>query len=802
MDHSSPYFDAAQDGSEPSLILPSSPCPSRPSTQSSLLSLTGPQTPPSKILNLDENPTPSEIATFPFELFNGQLRAATPPRLSSAKVAWWWVKGFRMRLTSNNKKLRWVCRLCVRKRCRTVSHFSYESNGSANIIKHLRDVHGIKGAGSVDETLSNRGKTLMDHFGVTSASADQRVFSTILGRVRVGAFEELLVDWITHDNLPFRIVESDRLRRLIEFISPLYKDKVPSAAVLRSRLRSLYVAAKGAVTEHLKSARGKIHITFDGWTSRHQLSLLGVNCFFVDKQWRHRTLLLAIPAICGRHTGDNLANEVADVLAEWNIESEQLGYMVLDNASNNNTAMVALGNEFGFDPNERRLRCLGHSIQLAVRRLLFGEAADAMESIGSGELDCDYDSESSSAYLLTQWRRSGPIGRLHNLNAAILHSPQNLDCIMKWQEEDLRSGVLEAVDAESGNRRVPLRPIADNETRWNSKHRMMVRALLLRRYFTRIVEKAESAWEKGRRKGMKPALIDDKLSEDDWDVVEVLIQVLAPFDEISVRLQGNPTSSEDGHISSGLFWEYFPSFEYLLAHLENLKQSDTWLAALGRESAQMMVAQVNLAWMKLNEYYSKLWPVAYIGAVVLHPCFGWPAIRYHWEGHEKARCWEEDYCARLVALWKDEYADAAMSCSAPPATTDRAGLSGYDAFLAHTLGKHNRSRLNGAVQSASHSDPVYDEWEQYFRTFTPADEKYQLAPLLWWKENEMKYPRLSRMASDLLSIPSMSAETERSFSSAGRMVSPLRTRLDRHTIGMAQSMRSWSREGIVLPSWQ
>lgn len=66
----------------------------------------------------------------------------------------------------------------------------------------------------------------------------------------------------------------------------------------------------------------------------------------------------------------------------------------------------------------------------------------------------------------------------------------------------------------------------------------------------------------------------------------------------------------------------------------------------------------------------------------------------------------------------------------------------------------------------------------------------------------MEYPNLSRMASDLLSIPTMSAETERSFSSAGKMVTPLRTRLDRHTIGMAQSMRSWSREGIVPPLWQ
>lgn len=62
--------------------------------------------------------------------------------------------------------------------------------------------------------------------------------------------------------------------------------------------------------------------------------------------------------------------------------------------------------------------------------------------------------------------------------------------------------------------------------------------------------------------------------------------------------------------------------------------------------------------------------------------------------------------------------------------------------------------------------------------------------------------KLSRMASHLLSIPSMSAETEKSFSSAAGIVSSLRACLDRHTIGITQSMRSWNRKGIVLPSWQ
>jgi hypothetical protein len=52
------------------------------------------------------------------------------------------------------------------------------------------------------------------------------------------------------------------------------------------------------------------------------------------------------------------------------------------------------------------------------------------------------------------------------------------------------------------------------------------------------------------------------------------------------------------------------------------------------------------------------------------------------------------------------------------------------------------------------------------------------------------------MAVDMLTIPSSSAESERTFSSAGRMMAPLRNRMRRETVAMAQCIRSWSRAGI------
>lgn len=74
---------------------------------------------------------------------------------------------------------------------------------------------------------------------------------------------------------------------------------------------------------------------------------------------------------------------------------------------------------------------------------------------------------------------------------------------------------------------------------------------------------------------------------------------------------------------------------------------------------------------------------------------------------------------------------------------------------------------------------------------------YRNNPILWWAERVRDYPRLSIMATDYLSIPAMTAETERLFSSCGRMTTPLRNHMDGDTIMRAQCLRSWAKEGII-----
>ncbi|RKK21329.1 hypothetical protein BFJ67_g17332 [Fusarium oxysporum f. sp. cepae] len=70
-------------------------------------------------------------------------------------------------------------------------------------------------------------------------------------------------------------------------------------------------------------------------------------------------------------------------------------------------------------------------------------------------------------------------------------------------------------------------------------------------------------------------------------------------------------------------------------------------------------------------------------------------------------------------------------------------------------------------------------------------------PISYWHKRKRRYPRLSRMALDFLTIQPMSAECERMFAAAGRMVTPLRNRLDADIIGMCQVLRSWLRAGVI-----
>jgi hypothetical protein len=89
--------------------------------------------------------------------------------------------------------------------------------------------------------------------------------------------------------------------------------------------------------------------------------------------------------------------------------------------------------------------------------------------------------------------------------------------------------------------------------------------------------------------------------------------------------------------------------------------------------------------------------------------------------------------------------------------------------------------------------------DEYVRRCEEGRQPKEFRPLEFWSTQRQResYPRLSKMARDLFTIPAMSDEPERVFSSAGLMVTPSRGRLSAKAIGQTQCVKSWIKTGVI-----
>ncbi|RYP57026.1 hypothetical protein DL770_010776 [Monosporascus sp. CRB-9-2] len=189
-----------------------------------------------------------------------------------------------------------------------------------------------------------------------------------------------LVALIVSSNLPFAFADNQLFRGILDYLNPsvAIKEACLSGPVIRYMIIQQYNLHRQKVVDILRNSPGKIHVSFDGWTSPNQLALYGIVCFYRNDANRLCKILLGIPE-AGRHFGSSIAGEVLDILYAFGITGEKIGYFKLDNAENNNTAMEVIGAELGFQGHLRRGRCVGHTIIIAAKALLFGTHPDAFE---------------------------------------------------------------------------------------------------------------------------------------------------------------------------------------------------------------------------------------------------------------------------------------------------------------------------------------------------------------------------------------------------------------------------------------
>lgn len=156
-----------------------------------------------------------------------------------------------------------------------------------------------------------------------------------------------------------------------------------------------------------------------------------VICHFIDIKNQLRTLLLAVRHIRGDHGGKNQARSILPILEEYSLK-EKLGYFITDNASSNDTCVTEIIETLqpDLDAHGRRLRCMGHIINLITKAFLFGNKSETFEvyiAVAEGINDLEGS--------MKLWRKQGAVGKLHNLIRFICASPNAKNYSWIWQKQ-------------------------------------------------------------------------------------------------------------------------------------------------------------------------------------------------------------------------------------------------------------------------------------------------------------------------------------------------------------------------------
>jgi hypothetical protein len=662
----------------------------------------------------------------------------------------------------------------------------YVSSGTSHAARHLLRQHHITEAGHSGPGLATP-FTLAATDGSSSSHLLSRQASLglqLASHFDEGAWKARFVDWVIVEDVTFRQASSVRLRWLISNGGELASQLLPEHhTTVCSWIRQTFESRRHIIVNLVKDARSSIHLSFDLWTASNGFHYVGIVGHFVDNNGRKRDVLLGLPRLVGPHSGENIAPHVKEVIDKYEMGAK-LGYFMLDNADSNDTCLQTLAQWFPMDVGRRRLRCIGHIINLVVRAVIFGSNVSRFEAELRGATD---------EFSFDIWAKKGAIGRLHNLATYIRRTDQRRQTLRRLQTE------LAGDDAI-----FTLEIVVDGKTRWNSIYMMINRGmsvflgplsypLLTRdRIFLALelrsaIELYQSRWQKPKNDAVHRDLTRDFLGAADWAELERFHNFLKPFYVLTKTMEGNANNAgaEGGH---GAVWETLKTMDYLFVKFKQAAEETRF------EEPSHFKSGIDCGWRKLEDYYVKTdrTPI-YRAALALHPSYGYDYFERHWKSAMNRPQWYSDMQSAVGSLFDEYVRQAEVETQAQAGLLEdeveiEAEANDYSSFGKRSIRSLNTQRKK--VKAVTELD-IFQTRPIYAHDLDVAD------PLEWWNRHQLEYPVLYRMALDLFSIPGMSAECERVFSQAKKMITDERNRLAPEVVEADQLQKQWLLRGLV-----
>ncbi|XP_045027143.1 zinc finger BED domain-containing protein DAYSLEEPER [Daphnia magna] len=102
-----------------------------------------------------------------------------------------------------------------------------------------------------------------------------------------------------------------------------------------------------------------------------------------------------------------------------------------------------------------------------------------------------------------------------------------------------------------------------------------------------------------------------------------------------------------------------------------------------------------------------------------------------------------------------------------------------------------------AIISTKTTESKADELKQYVNEETEPSNCDPTDILSYWDQRSKRWPKLSNMARDMLSIPATSAGSERAFSTGKDCFGIARMSLNSETVEALICLRSWFKAGLI-----
>lgn len=132
---------------------------------------------------------------------------------------------------------------------------------------------------------------------------------------------------------------------------------------------------------------------------------------------------MAIREIIGEHMGENFAVVVLKVIKEFEL-GKKIRHFMLNSTASDDVCVDLIVRRLYPKMSEkrrkqRRLRCLGHVINLAAQVFISGKEAEAdLRDLEFYQLQGDFKS------ITEAWRKKGVLGKIHNIVKYIRMTPQ------------------------------------------------------------------------------------------------------------------------------------------------------------------------------------------------------------------------------------------------------------------------------------------------------------------------------------------------------------------------------------------